>query len=1425
MNFPSIRIEGAIFSPDILERIEEAPGQRPSDFGFDSSTKVKDEIVRAWADAQDYWRIFQRKLETVKADSPATTETRQQWVGPLMGLLGYQLEYQSRGRELNGKTYPISHRAANRANTPVHVIGCNEPAGLDRKPEKMVLRISAHAMVQEYLNLEDELYGLVTNGRLLRLLRDSSRLVKLTYLEFDLDRIFTDGLFADFALLFRLLHATRMPASKETASESIIERYHQDSLESGERIRDGLSRAVDEAIVAFANGFLGHPANCALREATVSGKLQPNEYYQQLLRLIYRLLFLMVIEERDLVYPPKSDTAKRAIYDRYYSLQRLRHLSEKRYLADRRRHDLWLSLLATFQLFEANGPGNKIGIAPLAGDLFNPRAIGLLGDCTLGNDVLLGCLRSLSLYTNPDTGQVIRVNYGALNVEEFGSVYEGLLEYEPVFVPVENCVEFAFARGDERANTGSHYTPDDLVQPLIKHSLDYLIAEKLKENDPEKALLSLRVADISCGSGHILLAAARRIASQLAIVRTGEEQPSPTAFRVAVRDVIRECIYGVDNNPLAVELCKVALWLEAHNPGAPLNFLDHHIKCGNAVVGFARRDDVERGVPDEAFVTMPGDDKRTAAEFRKSNKVERKDREKKQDRLDLSPEVQRHLDAILNRWREVSGLPERTPTEIEAKKKVYLDFTQSQDAWFLNQIAAIPIAQFYLQKTPEYRTRLITDADFRRYWTGERHPQGEGTATAWAMSLGKRFFHWFLEFPDIIERGGFDCILGNPPYLGDKHLSGTYGYPFCHYVKWQYAPAGLSDLVAYFVRRMFTLLRPGGLTAFITTNSIRDGDIRKDSLEQVLSQGGSINFAVRSIKWPGRAKLVVSLVSLHKGDWMRPFVLDGSTVPTISAFLEDRQDEGSPRAIEESRGRLFNGFHFLGDGFFVSQLEAREMLESDPGCEEVLFPSVNGEDVNGHPLQISSRRIINFFDWPLAKARRYSAAIGRVETLVRPVRETDNRALYREKWWQYAENRPGLRRALVGCENCFVIARTTKHMSFSRFPSNTVFTNALHILCTDRWDLYAVVQSTIHEVWARKYSGALKQDLRYSPSKCFDTFPFPEDQWQTPDSALADIGERYHEHRRALMRQLWLGLTDVYNLFHTRDLSSARVSKVSKKTELEAEAGYQGILELRSLHVELDHAILAAYGWPNLDLGYGFHEIEYLAENDRVRYTISPDARKEVLRRLLALNHQRAAVQAAAPAKARGRKRRQEPAVTAIEAQPELEFISEPIVASAAPPREAVEEGKVVLEVLALLYEATGNQLDRLTLEEGLILMRDDNLRQRISSQGLVAPVPGAAPNRPRIAHMDDFLAEFSNSQFTVSTKHLTQTITLGPASMPLDDLRNRLYGQEALRKAKEALSAIDRIRATCSTPEGHLDALGAENVTAFTIGEYGATA
>jgi len=1045
MNYPSIRIEGSIFSPDILDKLDDAPGQHPADFGMESTGKVKDEIARAWADAQDYWRIYNRKLETLKENSPATTETRNLWIVPLMGLLGYQLEYEAKSIELNGKLYPISHRITNRGGTTIHIIGSCEPAGLDRKPEKAVLKMSAHAIMQEYLNLTEQLYGIVTNGRLLRLLRDSSRLVKLTYLEFDLDRIFSDGLFADFAVLYRLLHVTRFPVQHENSTDSIIERYHQDSLDSGARIRDGLSQAVETAIRTFANGFLSNPHNTELLAEIDAERLQPGEYYHNLLRLIYRVLFVMVIEERNLVYPLSPSAAKREIYNRYYSLMRLRRLSEKRYLADRRHNDHWLALLACFRLFEDGGPGSKLGIAPLAGDLFRQDAIGSLGRCALDNETLLQCLRSLSLYENPNNGQVIRVNYAALNVEEFGSVYEGLLEYEPVFLRTDSTVEFAFARGDERAATGSHYTPDDLVQPLIKHSLDYLIADKLKEPNPEQGLLSLRVADISCGSGHILLAAARRIATELSIVRTGEEQPSPTAFRTAVRDVICNCIYGVDLNPLAVELCKVALWLEAHIPGQPINFLDHHIKCGNAIVGFARREELERGVPNEAFTTMPGDDKAIAASFRKSNKEERL-RYGKQESLSFNPEVEKHLSEVLKGWRTIAVLPERNPAEIETKRNRYQAFASGQDAWLLSQIACIPIAQFYIEKTSQNRARLITDEEYHRYLAGHRTPQGQATAMAWALANRKRFFHWFLEFPEIIDQGGFDCILGNPPYLGGQALSGTYGHSFCNYAKWEYAPTGLSDLVTYFVRRIFEVLRPGGITSFITTNSIKDGDARKDGLEQVVANGGTINFAVRGIKWPGRANLIVSLVAINKGAWKGKCFLDGREVQVISPFFEDNLDAGEPISLADNDDHMFSGSYFLGDGFLMEHDVANEMKRHHSSLSEVIFPVINGQELNNQPEQLPGRQAIFFANWPLSKAEKYGPAFQRVVDLVKPERELSDEKPVRERWWLWKRPALEIYNRIGGLRRCFVTARTTKHFSLSAMPTDYVYTNATYVV-------------------------------------------------------------------------------------------------------------------------------------------------------------------------------------------------------------------------------------------------------------------------------------------------------------------------------------------------------------------------------------------
>jgi hypothetical protein len=1051
MRYPSIRIEGSILSSDILDAIErdEKGFQKPKDFGLDVSAKVKDEIASTWADARDQWRIFSRKTIALKENATGTTETRNLWMTPLLGLLGFNIELATKAEDINGKNYPISHRDTKRDAFPIHIVGCNE--SLDKRRADGSKRMSPHALVQEYLNLTEHLYAIVGNGRLLRLLRDSTRLVKLSFIEFDLDRMFEEELFADFAIMYRLLHASRMPVSQESATESPIEIYHQDALDSGSRIREGLSAAVEKSIKSLANGFLKHPANESLRQSISSEQIESKAYYQWLLRLIYRLLFLMVIEERDLIFAPKSARRYRDIYYIYYGIIRLRKLSEHRHFADRSYQDAWKGLRHTFLLFEDRGHGAKLGIAPLAGELFEHKALGSLPDCELDNEVLLTCLRNLSVFTNPITGQSMRVNYAALNVEEFGSVYEGLLEFDPQILEVEGQFEFSFIAGDARASSGSHYTPDELVQPLIKHSLDYIIEDKLKEPNPERGLLSITVCDVACGSGHILLNAARRIATALAIVRTGDDQPTPSAFRTAVRDVIRNCIYGVDLNPLAVELCKVSLWLEAHIPGEPLNFLDHHIKCGNAIVGLAHRDELKRGIPDEAFATLPDDDKEVAAELRKKNKEERMGYQS----LDFAGRRVEDLEILRTAFVAVADLPENSSEEIRKKHIAYERFRAGSHLQNLKTLADIQVAQFYISISKETLRKVTTHDQYRRYLRGE-NPHPEPTAYAQAIANRKRFFHWFLEFPEVAANGGFSCILGNPPYLGNRKLKGTYGEPFLEWVKYQYAPAGACDLIVYFVRRIYEVTGDAAFAALIATNTLSQGNAREGSLDVISKGGAEIVFAMPSIPWPGHAAVIVSLLSIHKGAWFRARKISNRSVDHINTLLQDSKLLGDPLILKDNADLSFQGSNIVGKGFILSHDEAQSFIAADSTCESVIRPFLTGSDLNSTPSQQPTRSIINFYDWSIEKAQTYPGPFAHTADYVKPERtrldevgEFVLRKPLPQKWWIYGDKRPALYRTIQPLLRVIGIARVSSTLAFVFLPHGYTYADSLVVIAFD----------------------------------------------------------------------------------------------------------------------------------------------------------------------------------------------------------------------------------------------------------------------------------------------------------------------------------------------------------------------------------------
>ncbi len=1252
MDFPSIRIEGNIFSFDILSKIEngeDIKGQSSKDFGFDASVKVKDEIAMAWADANSLWRVFINRVDNLKENDSGTLETRRYWIIPLLGLLGYELETNKSAHIINGKNYAVSHYAADKNSFPVHIAGVND--SLDRKRESGGPRMSPHALVQEYLNLSEEhLYAIISNGLTLRLLRDSSRLVKLSYIEFDLEKIFTEDHFTDFALMFRLLHASRMADGKIPASESLIEQYHLDALESGERIRNGLSSAVERSIIAFANGFLNNPENKELADELLRDSERVREFHNEMLRLIYRILFLMVIEERGLVYPEGADADLRNIYYDHYSVSSLRKLCELRHISSEGYDDLWIRLMNTFILFEDEKYGRHLRIKPLAGDLFSERSVSMIRNCRLGNDVLLKCFGNLNYYTN-EKGLPFRVNYAALSVEEFGSVYEGLLEYEPRVVRNGGHSSFTLVKGSERAVSGSHYTPDELVQPLIKHSLDHVIEDKLKtkeKKEKEMNLLSITVCDVACGSGHILLNAARRIAIELARTRTGEDQPNPPEFRRALKDVISNCIYGVDKNPLAVELCKVALWLESHNPGEPLNFLDHKIKCGDSIAGLAFKEELEEGIPSEAFTALAVDDKTIASKLRKQNYAEVKDRQGGKIKFDFEGTVGSDVKKITKALDGITAMPEATPGEVEAKKKSYEEFSGSPAFHHLQALCDIKTAQFFIAKNKDNEGRLITDGKFSEYLCENKQMTGPAVGKAMAVGRERKFFHWFIEFPGVMERGGFDCILGNPPFLGGQKLSGTFGDSYLEYIKHQYDPIGAVDLVTYFFRRIFSIINANGFLSLISTNTIAQGKAREDGLDIITNAGGVINHAVKSMRWPGKAAVEVSLVTITKQKWKGKFILNGKEANRITPYLDDAETLGNPYPLKCNEGKSFQGSIVLGKGFILEPEQAKALIDKNPKNKDVLFPYLNGEDLNNNPDQSASRWVINFHDFEEECCREeYPLPFDLVEKLVKPEREKVNREVRRKLWWQFAERATKLYSTINGKPKVLVISQNTKPVAFTFVAPAQVFDAKLVVFSFENFNMFAVLQSSLHLIWAWKYGTTLGSNtLTYTPTAIFKTFPFLKYHAQINREHIHGIGESMHNYRQKIMNLINLGMTKTYNQFHNQYLTTENIEliaeeeyddalqkKFGKETmnlvrhfrkrqlEITLKEAIEGIIKLRELQEEMDNAVLAAYDWSDIDLRHDFYEVDYLPENDRVRFTIHPDARRELLKRLLELNH------------------------------------------------------------------------------------------------------------------------------------------------------------------------------------------------------------
>ncbi len=781
MKYTTINIQGNLLSEEILQKVEtaEASGQQAPEFWFELGANIRSEIEYAWSRIKLDWKHFSDKSTILPASDPYGTTLSRKWMEQFLSSLGFDLSKEKSGLQGdNNQSYTVSHTAANLDQLPVHIVGFIEPNNpdkntLDVKSSGGTSRFSPHGTMQEYLNVTEHVYGIAANGLFLRLIRDSGRLIKLTYVEFDLKRMLDEDKYSEFTLLYRLLHASRFPRSKTEADQCLLEKYYQDSIETGNRIRDGLSLAVKESLLALGNGFLQHENNTALREKIQSGDLSSKDYYRQLLRIIYRFLFLMVTEERDLVYDPedKSDATQKLkkIYLQFYSIARLRKLSENRYVYESQFNDLWQGLVQSFLLFEAGGNGKKLGIQPLDGDLFSYNAIQDLQDSLISNKLLLECIRNMNEFRD-DKKNLVAINYRSLDVEELGSVYEGLLELHPVIENIEAGnpahINFTFHEGTDRKTTGSYYTRPELVNELIKSALIPVIEERLKENTGNKetqakALLKLKVCDAAAGSGHMLLAAARTIAWYLARVQSGEENPAPSVYRKCLREVIQHCIYAVDFNPDAVELCKLALWLEGHNSGKPLSFLDHKIRNGNSLVGVTDLSVLQKGIPDDAFNPVTGDDKKVCQELKKDNV---KFNKTKQTTLDFIQSSKIDTITFTGDYRELENLQQ---DDIDGVKKVKTKFEKlrSNNAWFNDWRACnLWTAAFFWTYTEESKQAAPNSERLAKFLTNPAAAYGPLIDKSDALSIEHKFFHWPLEFPDVFDQGGFDVMLGNPPW-------------------------------------------------------------------------------------------------------------------------------------------------------------------------------------------------------------------------------------------------------------------------------------------------------------------------------------------------------------------------------------------------------------------------------------------------------------------------------------------------------------------------------------------------------------------------------------------------------------------------------------------------------------------------------------
>ncbi len=780
-----------------------------------------------------------------------------------------------------------------------------------------------------------------------------------------------------------------------------------------------------------------------------------------------------------------------------------------------------------------------------------------------------------------------------------------------------------------RASTGTHYTPRFLAEQVAEGALEPLIYKpgplqtadrsqwKLLEAEE---ILALRIADIAMGSGAFLVAACRYLAGKLLeawsiegnvdALRALSASPVESSLDLDVaadplvvkarRAIIEHCLYGVDINEMAVEMAKLSLWLVSMDPGRPFTFLDDKLAVGDSLLGITSIEQLE------SMHLNP-------AEGRKLHE---------DTLLDFMSGVRNVLADVSEQRRLLVDIPD----DIDgiAKKREILEEVGSKTK-NLSLYADILVGAALRTNRWLGAAKLAHDAAVSGAVTEAEEKAKEWLATDQPDGAFDRHpLHWPLMFPEVFNpaRPGFDAVIGNPPFLGGSKITGSLGTAYReHLVQWiADGVRGNADLVAYFLLRAHTLLNSSGQTGLVATNTLAQGDTREVGLDQIISDGTQIRQAVKSKPWPSKSAVLQYAAVWTSRQHIDPAAerfVDGVVVHRIASTLDPvSRIIGNPERLAANAGIVFQASKLDGIGFTMDPARAREMIARDPQNTRVLFPFVNGQDLNSRPDCSGSRWVINFFDWSEVQAKIYQEPYAQVLREVKPERDRNNRKTRRERWWQYGELARGLYESIKSLDRVIVIALVSKVVMPTIVPTGQVFSHQLGVFANSEMGMLAFLSSAPHYWWAIARASTMKGDLRYTPSDVFETLPLPE-----LTSEMRELGDRLDTFRRNMMLARQAGLTATYNLVHDPKCTDADIA------------------ELRDVHRAIDEAVVRAYGWTDLldsGLDHGFHDTR-----QGTRYTIGPVVRQEILDRLLELNHARyAAEEAAGLHKKTGQKRR-----------------------------------------------------------------------------------------------------------------------------------------------------------------------------------------